>query len=311
MKTTNTKPQSSICIGCRKELPIDHFYEVKDTTFNSNGIAPYCWECTEKILQQYLTQTDNLHKAIYMTCARLNIPYIEKCANRAIAYQDSLQKRDNHPLNSLKIFAYYYKFLWGANSLQTHLDIWNNFADSDDLTKYQSQEQEEFDKRLKELKFQWGTQDTADDYKFLIYEYDKYTKNIELNDIQADLYRDLCLARLEKRKIEEGRMEGDAGKVQSRILLLMNKLKLDNFTNKKELSLSQQSLIEDIAKVEKTEPADYFQDKKKYYDVNKIRQFLEKYVLRPTLNSLCDHRDFDIDMDDAKKYKSGLDVPYE
>ena len=168
-----------------------------------------------------------------------------------------------------------------------------------------------FDKRLKELKFQWGIQDTADDYKFLIYEYDKYTKNIELNDIQADLYRDLCLARLEKRKIEEGRMEGDAGKVQSRILLLMNKLKLDNFTNKKELSLSQQSLIEDIAKVEKTEPADYFKDKKKYYDVNKIRQFLEKYVLRPTLNSLCDHRDFDIDMDDAKKYKSGLDVPYE
>ena len=59
-----------------------------------------------------------------------------------------------------------------------------------------------------------------------------------------------------------------------------------------------------IAKIKKNYSCDVYEIKepKKYKDFNKLRQYEEDMVLRPLLNTLCGHRDFDINIEDAERY---------
>ena len=98
--------------------------------------------------------------------------------------------------------------------------------------------------QIEELELNWGYQESEEDYKFLEYLYDKFTKGIKFENTQQEyLYRDLCLARLEKRKAEQGKIDTDITKIQGRILTLMNKLKLDEFESTKPKTVSEQLIF--------------------------------------------------------------------
>ena len=45
-----------------------------------------------------------------------------------------------------------------------------------------------------------------------------------------------------------------------------------------------------------------YKEPKKYADFNKLRKYEKDMVLRPLLNTLCGHRDFDINIDDIEQY---------
>ncbi len=111
------------------------------------------------------------------------------------------------------------------------------------------------------------------------------------------------MARLKKRKIDEGKDDTESAKqVQDRILQLMNKLKIDEFESNKPKTLSEQLIFAKIAQIEQTKPADLYKEPKKYKDFNKLRKYEEDLVLRPMLNTLCGHRDFNINIDDVERY---------
>ena len=40
----------------------------------------------------------------------------------------------------------------------------------------------------------------------------------------------------------------------------------------------------------------------KYYDLNKIQYYNEKFSLRPLANMLVGHRDFSVNLDDIEEY---------
>jgi hypothetical protein len=186
------------------------------------------------------------------------------------------------------------------------LDTWESFADSDvsfEEISGVTKTDEGIKAQIEKLELDWGYQESEEDYKFLIYMYEKYTKGVTIeNPQQEDLYRDLCLARLEKRKAEQGKLDTDITKIQGRILTLMNKLKLDEFESTKPKTVSEQLIFAKIAQIEQTKPADLYKEPNKYKDYSKLRKYMKDLVLRPALNTLVGNKDFNLNLDDVESY---------
>lgn len=288
------------CVLDSREYPSDRFYEHNNTELFPKGYVPYCKDCCNSMLNYYLQKTGTLEASMWYVCARLDMPFIKKVFEKAQSQQ----------VKTEKFIETYYNFLWGTRSMKKALENWESFADSDVSFEEINNTVKDADgikAQIKELTLKWGNQETEEDYSFLEYLYAKYTNGINIeNPQQEDLYRDLCLARLEKRKIEEGKCDTDISKTQARILNLMKTLKLDDFESTKPKTLSEQLMFAKIAQIEMTQPCDLYKEPQKYKDFNKVRKYYQDICLRPLKNTLAGTRDFDIDVDNLQDYQLEL-----
>lgn len=284
------------CVQDSREYPTDRFYAHNNTELFPKGLVPYCKDCCNTMLKYYLKKTGTLEASMWYVCARLDMPFIKNVFEKA---------QEKH-VNTDKFIETYYNLLWGGHSIKKALDKWESFADSDvDFKDIQGvvKTDEGIKAQIEKLELDWGYQESEEDYKFLEYLYDKFTQGIEFENTQQEyLYRDLCLARLEKRKAEQGKIDTDITKIQGRILTLMNKLKLDDFESTKPKSVSEQLIFAKIPMIESKRPWDIYNKMQEYKLSSKRRQYYKDLVLRPTLNSLVNNRDFNIDMSDLEKY---------
>lgn len=284
------------CVQDSREYPADRFYAHNNTELFPKGLVPYCKDCCNTMLKYYLKKTGTLEASMWYVCARLDMPFIKNVFEKA---------QEKH-VNTDKFIETYYNLLWGGHSIKKALDKWESFADSDvDFKDIQGvvKTDEGIKAQIEKLELDWGYQESEEDYKFLEYLYDKFTQDIEFENTQQEyLYRDLCLARLEKRKAEQGKIDTDITKIQGRILTLMNKLKLDDFESTKPKSVSEQLIFAKIPMIESKRPWDIYNKMQEYKLSSKRRQYYKDLVLRPTLNSLVNNRDFNIDMSDLEKY---------
>ena len=284
------------CVLDSREYPSDRFYEHNNTELFPKGYVPYCKDCCNSMLNYYLQKTGTLEASMWYVCARLDMPFIKKVFEKAQSQQ----------VKTEKFIETYYNFLWGARSMKKALENWESFADSDvsfEEISGVTKTDEGIKAQIEKLELDWGYQESEEDYKFLEYLYDKFTQGIKFENTQQEyLYRDLCLARLEKRKAEQGKIDTDITKIQGRILTLMNKLKLDDFESTKPKSVSEQLIFAKIPMIESKRPWDIYNKMQEYKLSSKRRQYYKDLVLRPTLNSLVNNRDFNIDMSDLEKY---------
>ena len=308
----NIKPKYSTCIACNREYAIDNFFKKNTKTFVddfSNGYICYCKKCCEQMLKYYIKKTGSLQSGFYYTCARLDVPLIRKPYEAMLKMKKNIINKNKNPKEDTDydMFKWYYSFLWGNSTMMKPTDIWNGFVDSnmkpqdDETIKSKEAIQLEMEKYMMD----WGNQESIEDYKYLSYVYDKYTQGLNIESAQQDdLLRDLCIARLDKRKVDDGRSNEDVGKIQNRILQLLNKLKLDNFESTKPKTLSEQFLSNKIALVEENNVKDMYtkENMDKYKDIQKIQKYYKDMCLRPLGNMLLDNRSFDINMDDIDRY---------
>lgn len=293
-----TKAKSSVlcmCIKDGREYPSDRFYAHKNLEIFPKGYIPYCKDCCNDILQYYLKKTGTIEASIWYMCALLDIPFIKRVFEKV---QDMHVETD-------KFFETYYTYLWGTKSMKKALDSWESFSDSDVSFEEISatvKDVEAIKVQKDALELKWGLQESEEDYQYLEYLYDRYTQGIIKNPYQEDLYRDLCLARLEKRKIEQNKSSSDITKTQARILTLMNKLGIDDFEASKPKSLSEQLMFAKIAQIEMTKPCDLYKEPTKYKDFNKVKKYYKDICLRALKNTLAGTRDFDIDMTNLSDY---------
>lgn len=293
MRECNGHRTTLDCIGTKKET--DFF---TSWSLFSDGKVRYCKTCCDRIYQYYLAETQSEKSALYYTLQKIDIPCIKEVFEKI--YDNAIKTQ-----KSISISAYMTEFLKHTNNK----DIWTDFNTSDmtlsdiQSNKIQSVEQKREDKLI--LQKRWGIQDTPEDYVFLEDTFDRYTDGVEfINSQQEDLYRDLCQNRLTLRKIQEGRIntEESIDKVSNRISSLMKTLKVDQFEGNKKKTLSEQLICEKIAMIEQTKPAELYKEPKKYKDFNKLDRYFKDIVLRPLLNTLVGHKDFDIDIEDVEKY---------
>lgn len=302
------RPTTSVCVSCQREYPIDKFYpRIVDDKFSPDGVIPYCADCCEEIVRENLTKVNSLESAMWLTCAKLDVPFIRKVFEKVEEQKSKYQQKSGKKDSEYTLFKYYYDYLWGSKSMGTAIDVWIDFSNTDvsmgEISSLKKSE-EALNREIEKLELDWGVQEDIEDYKFLVYNFDKYTKDVgEMTPQQEDLYRDLCLARLEKRKIEEKKLDGDLTKVQNRILNLMHKLNLDRFEDNQPKTLSEEFLFDKIRMVEQTMPADFYKDKNLYKDMTKKRKLMTDLVYRPLANTLTGSRDFNIDINDIEKYQ--------
>lgn len=301
-KKTQT-PKIAYCNSCRREYTIDKFYETKNPLHKS-GVTLFCRDCCEEITRYYLKQTSQLESSMWFTCSFIGVPFIRSVFEAFEKKISSYQEKTGKKFEEYNLFGNYYSCL---TKYQSKTDDWKDFTDTDvglgDIQTLKTSE-ELIRQELERFEFDWGKQ-TAEDYQFLEYTFNKYIENIDfVNPQQKDLYRDLCLARLQKRKIEAGTQDiSESMKdVQNRILTLMNKLKLDEFESTKTKTLSEQSLFAKIRLCDQNNVEDIYKTPTKHIDFNQYMKYEKDMSLRPLGNMLVGHRDFDIKLEDIEEY---------
>ena len=75
-KGTSIKPVESFCVGCGRMYPIEDFYK-SPNPHHANGVQPYCKECSNQLVNEYLKKYGNMEAAIFYTCADMGVPFIK------------------------------------------------------------------------------------------------------------------------------------------------------------------------------------------------------------------------------------------
>ena len=282
---------------------IDKKIKGKDGKFENIKKLSYCKSCNDAHYKRYRDLGMSPEESLFYVCQLNNVPFIAEKVEATFAFVSSEAKRGAVVKN---IFGTYYNFL--ARETSKH-HLWQDFSCTDIDYKDIATKIEHYEvakQEVEQLEIDWGKQDDPKDYAMLQETFDRYTRGVEfVNSQQEDLYRDLCRDRLILRKINDGRYSGDEtiDKVQTRISKTMATLKVDDFESNKPKTSSEQSFFAKIAQIEQTKPADLYKEPKKYADFNKFKKYEKDLVLRPLLNTLCGHRDFDISIDDIEQYE--------
>lgn len=303
------KPIFRNCMGynvkgldCKMSIKVSEF--LKNDSENLDGYTIYCRNCINKMFKKYL-EKKSFAKSIYIMCGICDFPYVRRII-------DNLKEEEKEDFTfsnyCVKLSEFNEREKKDGRLAYVGFSMSDDFVDSENIYAVDTDlTQEEKNKQGAERIAIWGVQDKEEDYIFLEDTFNRYTSEIEefANEEQIDLYRDLCLARLTARKINDGRYDGDSNidKIQLRITKLMSVLKVDEYKNNIPKSLAEKSLFERIKQCdEKTVKEAYENFDTKYKDINKIKEYSEKFVLRPLLNTLVGHKDFEVDLDDIEKY---------
>lgn len=304
-----TKINVCHCMSCQRGYPIDRFYLTKsNTSFLPEGVIPYCETCCEEIFNYYLSKTSDVQEAYRYTCAKVDIPFIQKVYDAVCEYNEKLMKskKKNTENPNEHMFKNYYMFLWGDKSIQTDIDKWEDYSDSDipftAVIKSENSSDELDDYTRFEL--DWGKQD-YEDYQFLEYRFDYWTKDKVIDRVQEEYYRQLCLIELRKRKKESNKNEGGIGEStkeeQELIMKLIDKLKIANFEEVKQKSLTEQMIENQIFEIENKEPCEVI-DREFYKDYCDIGKNWGRQVLRAVRNILSGSAEFPNINEDMSKW---------
>ena len=271
------------------------------------GKVPYCKDCIKKIFDLYYDGGKNsLESAVYYTCQKLDIPFIVELYEATMdIYRNEKNKADILNIHKTFIYKYIGNLNTNSNKYKEKLDF--SYSDNTTLSQLSNtlQVREIEKKELGKLKISWGIQDCAEDYDFLQDRYKQYTEGVEFtNAFHPDLYRDLCRDRLILRKISEDRYKGaeNITQVQNRVDSLSKKLKIDEFKSNKPKTVSELSLFEKIKMVDENNVNEVYKNPTIKLDLNQIMKYEEDLVLRPTLKTLINHRDYDLKLEDLEQY---------
>lgn len=274
--------------------------EIKGAT---SGKIHYCKSCVQKIFEYELERTKDMQKTVYYTCQRLDIPFIVELFDDAILESKGKTVVELTQVSTKLMGKYIGLLNLNKAKYGSKIDFsWSDSNLSELDTKLEDRERTK--KELQRFQLDWGLQDSVDDYIFLQDRYEQYTDGVEFaNAFHPDLYRDLCRDRLILRKILEGRnKDEEISKVQERINKLATQLKVNEFRANKQKTASEMALFEKIKMVDENNVMDVYKEPTINVDVNNFRKYQEDLVLRPTLKTLINHRDYDLKLEDLEQY---------
>lgn len=282
---------------CNIEKDLDSFYDSWSpfNVFDAKSEAgrpikveklPFCSSCCDAMYKKWKEESKSPEFALYMCCSMNNIPFLAEKVEATFAFVTSEAKRGAKVSN---IFGTYYRIL-SRESSKHHL--WKDFSCSDigfaDVATH-IEKRDVTKKEMERFELDWGKQDSVEDYEFLEYRYDVYTKGKVITPAQETLYRQLCLVELSKRRKEL--IKDSTKEEQDMILKLMERLKISNFNEQKDKSEIDRILEKQIWEIENTEPCELV-DKKEYEDFLDINKNWGKHILRAVKNLVAGTKDY-------------------
>lgn len=250
-------------------LAVNEFYKANKNPFYKNGKFNICKNC----LKEFVYVNGEFDIANFKSILRIyDIPFFKKDLESAL-------KDDKETI------GVYMKNIYLNHKEQTWLD-----GDMDEINSKNALNSEECD--IESIN-RWGLGFTSNELQWLEQDYHEWTTHHDCQKLSIQrLVQMICIKELEIRNARQSGKPTD--KLEKSLRELMNDTNLTPKTmsaiNETDSSKIYGMWVKDI---EKEEPAEYFADKSIYHDYDGIKEYFDRFILRPMKNLLMGSRDFD------------------
>lgn len=274
-----------ICNCCGRNKKIAEFYQSNSFANRYSGTLPICKTCVGKIYDEYYRMFESEKVAMYYTCLELNVCFNSSMFNAA---------RDDVRLKE-KCTPFWRGYMQKLNSIgkKNKIPEGSRYSDSlDDVQESENGEDEVFT-ASKEVINRWGEGFRDEDYQWLEQNYAEWYQNNDAEKMSVQrLLQMICVKELEIRNARKAGVATD--KLEKSLRELMN----DTNLTPRNMSVNNESDSTKtfglwIKDVEKYKPAEYFEDKSIYHDFDGIKEYFDRFIMRPMKNLLTGSRDFD------------------
>lgn len=276
---------TQMCTMCGEVKPITvaNFYKTYSALFKNSYDNRMCY-CKECILGYANELNDKIYhdeyKSLYELCKLIDVYY-----NKDL--YKSLKESAVESGDESSQFALYFQKI---NSLPQYRG--KVFNDSE-LSEDAQSKLEEFENNDKELSKRWGKSWNREDLQWLEENYTEWLTHNDCEKLSVQrLVQMICIKELEIRKTREIGKPTD--KLEKSLMELMNS---SNLTPRTMSAMNETDSTKVfglwLKDIEQYKPAEYFKDKKLYFDFDGILEYFNKFILRPMKNLLVGTRDFD------------------
>lgn len=265
---------------CKKIITKSSAYMSKSDD-NFDGRMIWCKTCVNNTYMSYWLKYGDVKKALWHTCRRYNIPFVED------KYSMAVTQIGEQDYGSEKILSYYMQKLYS-------LHYGGEICFDDGITNIGLNiggiEIEGEENRIKK----WGNYNT-DELDFLDYELEDWQKTHTCdNKAELTLLKHICIKELEIRK-----MQADHQDTSKALKDLQDLMKTASVDPAKANAASAGKVVDAfgvwIKDIEDKRPAEWFEDQNKFKDMDGFGKYLQNYVVRPIKNFLTGSRDFLVD----------------
>lgn len=271
-------------------IRIDRFYMATESSiFKGVGYIPICKKCLFKMANDYYEQYKDIKIAIYLMCMKVDIAFDSGIYNGAL--KNSGEKTG-------KVFQSYmvqYNSLGSTNKIQL------SFLDGEHIlgTNKNNDKPEVLIDICDDTVMFWGEGfDKPDDYIFLETELTDWKKTHKCdNQAEITLLKEICIKILEiRRKRKKGK---SVSREQKELQELMKTASVDPA---KANAISDGQTVDRfgvwIKDIEQYRPAEWWEDQKKYQDMDGFMPYIKNYIVRPIKNFFTGKKDFVVNGED-------------
>ena len=275
-RTKIIKEEVFRCCCCGVEYPQrkNNFLKTTSVLYRGNdGYFPICRRCMEDFYAKYLETTGDAYTALRIICRQWDI-YI----NDAIFNRVAKSAYDNSKVAKLVQYS----------SLAPHKGKCYDDVVLEDIAKKdlysQNAHKQDFE-ITPEMKARWGNDRKDSEYEALESHYDSFIDQITEGDIvQEKLLIDLSEMHLAQKESLKTKDYDSFGKMST---LYQNTLKNANFKpiqKASEIKTSEKPYSSMLQEIEEFCPADVYKDGKLFDDVDSIKDYWQRFIVRPLKN---------------------------
>lgn len=259
------------CSCCDKFLSQSLFMRIEGSKVNKSGLFSVCQNCQTKIYDNIKNQLKYSAEedCIYQFCKIFNIVYDESIANKTVA--DSMVNAADVS-NGIRYIQ----------RLQATDKVMTPFGDSEMENEFSKLQQNREQVKMDQLKNKWGDF-SLQDFIFLEEKYNEYVQAFgSSSPAEEDAYKTLAVLIL-RQKTDPANIDlAKAVKAQLELIgISPEKLR------KESKDKDSQVLGLAISKMEQTDPADYYNDPKMYFDHDGLEKDVQS-IIRATKNFMVD-----------------------
>lgn len=283
----------SYCRMCGKYKNYSFFLPATSHKLDKNGKMSICTTCLNNMLKEYYTLTADYYQSFSKMCKDIDIKYDEGSVARVIKFVDE------NPGSQKTPFLKYWEIC--INPL-IRKEQPAQFSDS----TLESALREEKIKRggMRDAAIKWGENFSASDYEYLENRFQEYSEAFGVvYPSERDALKTLCLLLLRQR------LDPANPELIKALTAQYNLMGISPSTLRKEnKDKGAKTLGIEIAIMEQTEPAEYVENQKLYFDHDGLSNDI-KEIKRAIKNHLTGSRDFECDgIDISEILNDSLDL---
>jgi len=290
----------AFCRRCLKTLLVESFYASVDLgKVDTNGLMSVCKDCANALYQEEYDNCHSVEESLHKTCIALNLLYNPDAVEATKLHINTMAEGG---LALPPLFSTYKAKLSSYVAIDKRKDTDLSYKDLSGVV-YTIQDPAVPVKIIpKELKRFWGDEFTPEDIEYLEQEFAEARQTHTVDTwTEIKLMKEVCYKLLEIKK-ERMITGGDTSDLVKQLQVLFKSLNIAP-SSSTATSKGSEAIGNWIADIERTEPAQWYQEDGKKYsllaDVDDVEGYFQKYFVRPLKNFITGSKDFNIDEEDG------------